>query len=61
MNIFKQKKMSAYYRLFWQDIQFKSIEMKEKEREREKEEMDFGLVMAAAVRLCQTHTNHNQF
>lgn len=28
--------MSVYYRLFWQDIQFKSIEMKEKERERER-------------------------
>lgn len=26
--------MSVYYRLFWQDIQFKSTEMKEKERER---------------------------
>jgi hypothetical protein len=28
--------MSVYYRLFWQDIQFKSVEMKEKERERER-------------------------
>jgi hypothetical protein len=42
MNIFKQKKMSAYYRLFWQDIQFESIKMKKGEREGEKEEMDFG-------------------
>jgi hypothetical protein len=48
-----------YYRLFWQDIQFKSIEMKEKEREREKEEMDFGVVMAAAARLCQTHKSQS--
>ena len=54
-----KKKMSVYYRLFWQDIQFKSIEMKEKERERERRN-GFRVMAATAARLCQTHTHKSQ-
>jgi hypothetical protein len=50
--------MSAYYRLFWQDIQFESIKMKKGERERERR--NGFRVVVAAVRLCQTHTHKSQ-
>ena len=53
--------MSVYYRLFWQDIQFESIEMKKKrEKEREKKWISGGDGGNGAL-VSNIHTNHNQF
>lgn len=48
--------MNVYYRFFWQDIQFESIEMKKKREKERKKKWISGSDGGGGAFLCQTYT-----